>query len=72
MKLKEAREAAGYTQESLVLKINEFMKCTLRHYQNIEYGLKIPSVVLGLLIAKLCRIDANTVDEWKIRNKEIQ
>ncbi|WP_106769308.1 helix-turn-helix transcriptional regulator [Paenibacillus faecalis] len=68
MKLRDAREAAGYTQESLVLKINAYTKCTLRHYQNIEYGLTIPNIVLGLLIAKLCGIDANDIDEWKIRD----
>ncbi|MEC0238198.1 helix-turn-helix transcriptional regulator [Paenibacillus kribbensis] len=67
MKLKDAREAAGYTQESLVLKINEHMKCTLRHYQNVEYGLKTPNVTLGLLICQLCGVEPREVEEWKIK-----
>ncbi|KAA8757774.1 XRE family transcriptional regulator, partial [Paenibacillus sp. UASWS1643] len=42
MKLKKARIAAGFTQESIVLEINNYMKCSLRNYQNIEYGVVIP------------------------------
>ncbi|MFD3259660.1 helix-turn-helix transcriptional regulator [Paenibacillus lentus] len=66
MKLKYAREAAGYTQESLVYKLNESMSCTLRNYQNIEYGIGIPSVTLALLICSILNIDPKDVDEWKL------
>ncbi|WP_019637239.1 helix-turn-helix transcriptional regulator [Paenibacillus fonticola] len=69
MKLRDAREAAGYTQESLVYKINESMSCTLRNYQNIEYGVGIPSVTLALLICGILNIDAKDVDEWKLKAK---
>nr|WP_155983788.1 AraC family ligand binding domain-containing protein [Paenibacillus sp. 1-18] len=53
--------------ESLVLKINEHMKCTLRHYQNVEYGLKTPNVILSLLICQMCGVDPREVEEWKIK-----
>lgn len=66
MKLKEARERANHTQESLVNEIQTYMECSLRHYQNIEYGKKIPTMPLGLLICKLCGVDPNDIDEWKI------
>ncbi|AZK45820.1 helix-turn-helix transcriptional regulator [Paenibacillus lentus] len=66
MKLKEAREAANFTQESLVNEIQTYMDCSLRHYQNIEYGKKIPRMPLGLLICKLCKVDPTEIDEWKI------
>ncbi|SEP33525.1 helix-turn-helix transcriptional regulator [Paenibacillus sp. OK076] len=65
MRIKEAREAAGYTQESIVHVINNTMKCSLRNYQNIEYGVVIPSVTLALLIGHLLGVDPREVDEWK-------
>ncbi|WP_337035811.1 helix-turn-helix transcriptional regulator [Paenibacillus illinoisensis] len=65
MRIKDAREAAGYTQESIVHTINYTMKCTLRNYQNIEYGVVIPNVTLALLISHLYKIDPREVDEWK-------
>ena len=70
MRIKEAREAAGLTQEALVLKINHTMKCTLRHFQNIEYGIVIPSVTLALLIAHLLKVDPREVDEWKFKTTQ--
>ncbi|WP_063568281.1 helix-turn-helix transcriptional regulator [Paenibacillus sp. O199] len=66
MRLKEARELANYTQESLVQEIQIQMECSLRHYQNIEYGKKIPTMPLGLLICRICGVDPNDIDEWKI------
>lgn len=65
MRIKDARESAGYTQESLILKVNSVMKCTLRHYQNIEYGTVTPSVTLALLISHLLQVDPRDIDEWK-------
>lgn len=41
------------------------MKCTLRNYQNIEYGVVLPNVTLALLISHLCGVDPREVDEWK-------
>ncbi|QNR70549.1 helix-turn-helix transcriptional regulator (plasmid) [Paenibacillus peoriae] len=66
MKLKEARELAKHTQESLVKEIHNHMECSLRHYQNIEYGKKIPKMPLGLLICRICGVDPDDIDEWKI------
>lgn len=65
MKLKEARKAAGFTQESIVIEINNYMKCSLRNYQNIEYGVVIPGITLALLISHLYGVDPREVDEWK-------
>lgn len=65
MRIKEARKAAGYTQESLILKINSVMKCTLRHFQNVEYGIVTPTVTLALLISHLLHVDPREIDEWK-------
>lgn len=66
MKIKDAREAAGFTQESIVHTIiNNKMKCSLRNYQNIEYGIVIPNVTLALLISHLINVDPREVDEWK-------
>lgn len=65
MRIKDARKAAGYTQESIVHQINDTMKCTLRNYQNIEYGVVLPNVTLALLISHLCGVDPREVDEWK-------
>lgn len=69
MRIKDARKAAGYTQESIVHQINDTMKCTLRNYQNIEYGVVLPNVTLALLISHLCGIDPREVDEWKYSNQ---
>ncbi|WP_325175651.1 XRE family transcriptional regulator [Paenibacillus sonchi] len=49
--------------------INNTMKCTLRNYQNIEYGVVIPNVTLALLISHLYKIDPREVDEWKYPDK---
>lgn len=65
MNIKEARITAGFTQESIVLEINNYMKCSLRNYQNIEYGIVIPNITLGLLISHLYGVDPRHVDEWK-------
>lgn len=67
MRIKEAREAAGYTQESLNLEINGVMKCSLRHLQNIEYGIVLPTVSLALLISDLLKVDPREIDEWKYK-----
>ncbi|CAM4434019.1 hypothetical protein HMSSN036_81710 [Paenibacillus macerans] len=67
MRIKEAREAAGFTQESLVQHINNTMKCTLRNYQNIEYGIVIPNATLALLIAHVLHVDPRDIDEWKFK-----
>ncbi|MNJ64613.1 Helix-turn-helix domain protein [compost metagenome] len=67
MRIKEARENAGFTQESLVHQINNTMKCTLRNYQNIEYGIVIPNVTLALLIAHVLHVDPREINEWKFK-----
>jgi DNA-binding XRE family transcriptional regulator len=67
LKIKEAREAAGYTQEKLVYEINNTMNCTLRNYQNIEYGVVIPNVTLALQISHLLNVDPRDINEWKVK-----
>lgn len=69
MRIKDARKAAGYTQESIVHQINDTMKCTLRNYQNIEYGVVLPNVTLALLISHLFGVDPREIDEWKYSNQ---
>ena len=43
------------------------MKCTLRNYQNIEYGIVIPNATLALLIAHVLHVDPRDIDEWKFK-----
>lgn len=61
MKLKEAREKKGFTQEKLAWKIN----ITSRYYLEIEKGRSIPSVVLALEICSQLEVDPRAIEEWK-------
>lgn len=66
MKLSEARNHKGLTQEQVSRAIN----ISLKHYQNIEYGLTSPTVNIALHICEILDIDPREIDEWKDRRKE--
>lgn len=59
--LKDSRVNASYTQEDVVRYIN----VSVRHYQDIEAGKKIPGVVLALELCKLFNVDPRCVEEWQ-------
>ncbi|MCM3271025.1 hypothetical protein [Paenibacillus elgii] len=42
---------------------------SLKHYQNIEYGMTIPTVTIALHICEVLGIDPREVDEWKDRRQ---
>ncbi|TXK71833.1 helix-turn-helix transcriptional regulator [Paenibacillus sp. N3.4] len=65
MKLIEARKNSGITQEKLSREIN----VTLKHYQNIEHGITVPSVTIALHICEVLEIDPRDIDEWKDRRQ---
>ncbi len=44
---------------------------SLKHYQNIEYGITIPSVTIALHLCEVLGIDIREVDEWKDRRQPI-
>ncbi|MFF0830336.1 helix-turn-helix transcriptional regulator [Brevibacillus sp. NPDC003359] len=63
MKLKDARIDKKLSQE----KISRIINVSLKHYQNIEYGITVPSVTIALHICEVLNIDPRDVDEWKDR-----
>ena len=63
MKLREARNHKGISQERLSRMIN----VSLKHYQNIEHGLSVPTVTIALHICEILDIDPREIDEWKDR-----
>ncbi|CAI8761904.1 Transcriptional regulator [Brevibacillus sp. IT-7CA2] len=63
MKLKDARIDKKLSQE----KISRTINVSLKHYQNIEYGITVPSVTIALHICEVLNIDPRDVDEWKDR-----
>jgi putative transcriptional regulator len=67
LKLSEARNNKGLTQEKLSRTIN----VSLKHYQNIEHGLTTPTVNIALHICELLDIDPREIDEWKDRRKPV-
>lgn len=60
MKLKEARDALKLSQEEIA----HMVGISLRHYQYIEGGKSVPSIVIGLRIAKILQINPYDID-WK-------
>ncbi|WP_414854265.1 XRE family transcriptional regulator [Brevibacillus sp. IT-7CA2] len=42
---------------------------SLKHYQNIEYGITTPTVTIALHICEILEIDPREVDEWKDRRQ---
>lgn len=65
MKLRDARESANFTQESLVWEISNYTKCSLRNYQKIEKGLVSPNITLALVICEILKVDPRVIDEWQ-------
>ncbi|MFD2332597.1 helix-turn-helix domain-containing protein [Cohnella sp. GCM10020058] len=65
MKLIEARNQKGFTQEQVSRAIN----VSLKHYQNIEHGLSAPTVNIALHICEILDVDPREIDEWKDRRK---
>ncbi|CAI8947178.1 Transcriptional regulator [Brevibacillus sp. IT-7CA2] len=65
MKLNEARKQKGFSQEKMSRTIN----VSLKHYQNIEYGITTPTVTIALHICEILEIDPREVDEWKDRRQ---
>ncbi|WP_414851588.1 helix-turn-helix transcriptional regulator [Brevibacillus sp. IT-7CA2] len=63
LKLKDARIDKKLSQE----KISRTINVSLKHYQNIEYGITVPSVTIALHICEVLNIDPRDVDEWKDR-----
>ncbi|MDF2921577.1 MAG: transcriptional regulator [Paenibacillaceae bacterium] len=66
MKLSEARNQRGLTQEQISRTVN----VSLKHYQNIEHGLTSPTVNIALHICEILNVDPREIDEWKDRRKE--
>ncbi|MFF0828808.1 helix-turn-helix transcriptional regulator [Brevibacillus sp. NPDC003359] len=65
MKLKEARTQKKLSQEKIARTIN----VSLKHFQNIEYGITIPTVTIALHICEVLDIDPREIDEWKDRRQ---
>ncbi|WP_163858970.1 helix-turn-helix domain-containing protein [Paenibacillus elgii] len=65
MKLVDARKQKQLSQE----KISRIINVSLKHYQNIEYGMTIPTVTIALHICEVLGIDPQEVDEWKDRRQ---
>ncbi|KEQ22267.1 transcriptional regulator [Paenibacillus tyrfis] len=65
MKLVDARKQKQLSQE----KISRIINVSLKHYQNIEYGITIPTVTIALHICEVLEIDPREVDEWKDRRQ---
>jgi putative transcriptional regulator len=63
MKLKEIRETKKLSQEKLSRAIN----VSLKHYQNIEHGITMPTVNIALHICEVLEVDPREIDEWKDR-----
>lgn len=68
MKLIEARNAKEVSQESL----SRLIYVSLKHYQNIEHGITMPTVNIALHIAEILEVDPRDIDEWKDRRTEHQ
>lgn len=65
MKLFDARREKKLSQE----KVSRLVNVSLKHYQNIEYGITIPTVTIALHICEVFDIDPREVDEWKDRRQ---
>lgn len=63
MKIKEAREKKNLSQE----KVSRAINISLKHYQNIEHGVTMPTVNIALHICEILEVDPRIIDEWKDR-----
>ncbi|KUP22076.1 helix-turn-helix transcriptional regulator [Paenibacillus sp. DMB5] len=67
MKLKEIREEKELSQE----KVSRAVNISLKHYQNIEYGVTMPTVNIALHICEILEVDPRAIDEWKDRRPSV-
>ncbi|MEK3686760.1 helix-turn-helix transcriptional regulator [Paenibacillus sp. FSL R10-2736] len=67
MKLSDARTDKNYTQE----KLSRLLNVSLKHYQNIEYGITTPAVNIALHICEILEVDPREIDEWKDRRPPV-
>lgn len=67
LQLKQAREHKKLSQEKLSRAIN----VSLKHYQNIEHGITMPTVNIALHICEVLDVDPRDIDEWKDRRPSI-
>lgn len=67
LQLKQAREHKKLSQEKLSRAIN----VSLKHYQNIEHGITMPTVNIALHICEVLEVDPRDIDEWKDRRPSI-
>lgn len=67
MKLKEVREKRGLSQE----KVSRAINISLKHYQNIEHGITMPTVNIALHICEILEVDPRDIDEWKDRRPSV-
>ncbi|MFD1957781.1 MULTISPECIES: helix-turn-helix domain-containing protein [Paenibacillaceae] len=67
MKLKDAREKKRLTQEYVSRAVN----ISLKHYQNIEHGITMPTVNIALHICEVLNVDPREIDEWKDRRPSV-
>lgn len=65
MKLLDARKQKGLSQEKLSREVN----VSLKHYQNIEHGITVPTVTIALHICEVLEVDPREIDEWKVRRQ---
>jgi putative transcriptional regulator len=65
MKLNHIRKDKNISQE----KLSRIINVSLKHYQNIEHGVSVPSVTIALHICEILDVDPREVDEWKDRRK---
>jgi len=61
VRLKEARNQSGLTQEQLVSIVN----ISVRNYQRMEAGEVIPPVNTALRICKALEVNPFRIEEWK-------
>jgi transcriptional regulator with XRE-family HTH domain len=67
MKLKDVRKKRGLSQE----KISRIVNISLKHYQNIEHGITMPTVNIALHICEVLDVDPREIDEWKDRRPSV-
>lgn len=65
MNLRDARKLKQLSQE----KVSRLVNISLKHYQNIEYGIAMPTVNIALHICEVLEVDPRTIEEWKDRKK---
>ncbi|WP_151736734.1 helix-turn-helix transcriptional regulator [Paenibacillus tengchongensis] len=67
MKLSKARNEQNFTQE----KMSRLINVSLKHYQNIEHGITMPTVNIALHICEILEVDPRDIDEWKDRRPSV-